>query len=395
MSVQSAASSGAGTLATASASGSLAHHSSLPSLPQSDCQTGCCDSRGAISQLLNNSDQLSRGEMTGDLCLTLLLDEDTISGAVLSEADYSSTTVIKSVPAALAITPEAAQVFAVDGVDLSEPTIGVVFGTEALSRGKKSDADLLFPTRALATSADEEIALTKSSKDGSATLLCEEALALLLKHHARSIAKTIQPVAAKKKSKKPQDPPLTLVVPGYLSMTQRKSLVSGAKLAGLEVRQIFSRGLATVAGNLTVTSGGSLRAALETWMARSSNTDTEPLVLTVHTHAQGGIDVSVIRCERLSAVNAASNLMGFDRLLCLASGGAADGNDLCDEISRQLSVAGVTRVSQSHPFLSLISRRLIRSPPSSPPAPAPKTCPALCRGREQLQQQERRRSRPS
>jgi hypothetical protein len=293
------------------------------------------------------------------VCFTLLLDEETISGVVLSEADYSSTNVIKSVPAAVAVTPQAAQGFADDGVEFSELPPGVMFGAEALWRGEKSDADLLFPIRALATSADEEIALTKASKDASSTtLLCEELLALFLKHHSRSIAKptpSSMSAAPKKKLKRPQDPPLTLVVPGYLSMTQRKTLVSAAKLAGLEVRQIFSRGLATVAGNLTVTGGGSsLRAALQTWSAKPSNAETDPLVLTVHANSHG-FDVSVIQCERLSALNADTNLMGFDRLLSRASGGGpAEGNDLCEEIARQLSVAGVTRVSGGSPSLVLL-----------------------------------------
>jgi hypothetical protein len=305
--------------------------------------------------------------MTGDRCLTLLLDEMIISGASYSEPDFSATNTFKSIDSVLAIPSSLSQELK-DGIDFTEELKGIMYGPEAISRG--GVGDVLYPIRDLSRSV-EEIPLTKLSTDEAVTLLCEESLALLLRYHAKkaiSISASPATVPAKKKSKKHES--LTLVVPGYFGMKQRKSLVSACKLAGLEVRNIFSRGLATVAGFLSV-SRSPLSAALHSWMSNPCNSESDPLVVTVHVHSYG-VDVGVVRCERPELENE-TNFMGFDRLVCLASGGGpsegyalgtsvgADKEEkerfICSLITSQLAVAGVTNVSpSSFPLPSLTSQ---------------------------------------
>jgi hypothetical protein len=356
--------------------------SSIPSSSTgADCQSGCCsDSRGAITQLLNKSRSgLTRGDLTGDRCLTLLLDETIISGAIYSETDYSVTNTFKSIEAVMSIPTSLSQELK-DGVDFTQELTGILYGAEATSGGS---GDILYPIRDLARSV-EEIPLTKSSKDEAVTLLCEESLALILRYHAKkaisisaSSAPVPTPAPPRKKSKKHE--PLTLVIPGYFGMKQRKSLVSACKLAGLEVRHIFSRGLATVAGNLSVPRSP-LSAFLHSWLANPSNSDADPLVLTVHVNGQG-LDVAVVRCERPELENE-TNVMRFDRLVCLSSGGApsegyalgtsvgADKEEkeraICDLIVSQLALAGVTTVSLPRPSFSLLLTSSVTSSSRSP-----------------------------
>lgn len=339
----------------------LAARSSMPSSSSSsagaDCQSGCCgDSRGAIAQLLNKSQGgFTRGDLTGDRCLTLLLDEAIISGASYSEKDYTAANTFKAIDSALAIPSSLSQELK-DGVDFTEELKGITYGHEATSRG--GEGDVLYPIRDLSRSV-EEIPLSKGSSEELVTLLCEESLALLIRYHAKkviSLAAAPTTAPPKKKSKKQES--LTLVVPGYFGMKQRKSLVSACKLAGMEVRNIFSRGLATVAGSLSV-SHSPLSAALNSWMSNPCNSEVDPLVVTVHVHSYG-LDVAVVRCERPELENDV-NLMGFDRLVCLASGGGpfegyalgtsvgADKEEkervICNLILSQLTVAGVKNVS--------------------------------------------------
>ena len=341
------------------------------------CADGCCPSTGPrinIASVLNQGNV--RGELSGDNCFCVELGEDKVCGAVWSETEFTSSNIRTAISAAVGISPDGNKLL-VEGVHRDDDLNGIIFGVDAERVAQKNqDIDVVYPTQLLSQqspsveftipeSEEQLIDLPKSSDPSNmVSIYPEQALSLILLHwyHKTRNAKTDAPstgdLKKKKKRGKRAGNLVTLVLPGYCGVYERTLAIKGAHAASMEVRNVFSRGLAVTAAALThPTQSSSFYSLLQTWMHKRENdccdakdcgtsqcdasqVSVDPVVLFVHTCA-GGIEVSLIRCERPRVQarppththddcshqgsklgkGTPSNLMGFDRLVCLASGG--------------------------------------------------------------------------
>lgn len=345
----------------------------------SACGDGCCAPsapRINIASVLSQGNV--RGELSGDNCFCVELGEDKVCGAVWSETDFVSLNLRTAISGAVGITPNGNKLL-VEGIDRDDELDGILFGSDAeRSVQKNPNVDVIYPTQMLCDQSscrkledvnfedteENVIDLTKSSLDADKVSISpEQALSLLILHwYNKTKAQNVGGATsgAKKKKKGKINKLVTLVVPGYFGVLERANAVKGVRAASMDVRNIFSRGLACVAAALTnPTQATTLYSTLQSWMTRrdcstvdcctpNSGGGSDPIVLFVHT-SPNGFEVALIKCERprissskqVSAAQAhndhshhdhvhshskqtakpVTNLMGFDRLLCLATGG--------------------------------------------------------------------------
>jgi hypothetical protein len=342
----------------------LGSQSFIPQSIPSDCQSSCCTPsvRLSLSQLAQRGN--IKGELTGDDCFTIDINEEKISAAIFNENDLTSMSLRSAMSAAIGITSQGYQALE-DEADLSQLIPGILFGDDAEAK-KGDNVDIIFPSRlnSILNSEFPVFSLSKSS-GGDATITSQEALALLVRYWAEK-AKSKRGESSSKSKKSKKQGLVSFVVPGYFGMKQRKELIIAAKIAGLEIRNIFNRGVAAVAAGLSHPSDANLYSSLQKWITSTCCSDqiVAPVVLFVHSSSHG-IDVALISCEKPKSKNSDertnNNVMGFDRLVTLSAGGGPfEGYGLggsptgptqlekekliCQLISNQLSIAGINEV---------------------------------------------------
>ena len=169
--------------------------------------------------------------------------------------------------------------------------------------------------------------------DHSFTLRPEQLTALFLAHWTNAIDVALagdllqvtnkSKKESKKKSKVKRDG-MTLVVPNSFGYPARKELIMAAGIAGSNIRNIFSRGLAAVAGSLQPnrTLLGALKS-LSSSSSRPNSTDTSNHIVLVVLTTDCDVDISIVSCEKNPKLNKIGkadrdvNSMGYDRLVSL------------------------------------------------------------------------------
>lgn len=341
-----------------------------------------------------------RGELSGSQCLSIELGEDKITGTIWSESEFSTTLLRDSISTAVSITKDGLEgvldFLESPSVKAFDELKGLAFGPAAESGKNKNiktktskasasasastadvavDVDVLYPTRYIGQEKDSssssasllsmlkdptssfskthalKLSLTNSSSSSSAEIVSlhpEELVALQLQYWA-SKARAKQQESSdkkktadgnkKKKQKQKYEKGVTLVVPGYFGQRERNCAKTAARLAGMELQHIHSRGLcATAAALFTPQSQSPALSILQAWSSEQQRNNTRtnssnsqkknPVVMFVHVNTHG-IEVSLIECEQPFEETsggkgkgvAGVNAMHYDRLVCVASGG--------------------------------------------------------------------------
>ena len=296
-----------------------------------------------------------------------------MTGVVWSEEEFSTTLLRESISTAISVSKQG-----LEGVlgFLESPSgkafdalQGLAFGPSAeTGKNVKDDTtDVLFPSRYLGKEKDStspsasllsvlqdpvaafskthalQLTLTNSSSSPNIVRLHPEELIALQLQYWASKARAKQQEALEKKSadgkkkskKKPkQEKGVTLVVPGYFGQRERNVAKTAARLAGLELQHIHSRGLCATAAALFTPQASALKI-MQTWAKEPHNAKKgkNPVVMFIHVNTNG-VEVSLIECHQpveqtpggVSAMqvkggNSGVNAMYYDRLVCVASGG--------------------------------------------------------------------------
>ena len=272
-------------------------------------------------------------------------------GAIWSENDFTTTTLKEAMSAAISVNQEGnvgiLNFLTSPSVKTFNEIKGVCYGSSAEAKINKSEnTDVLFPcyhvgqevsqdvdimtllsdpTSSFSKTQAYQLSLTKSSTDEVIKLHPEELIALQLQYwstrahvHKQDDKKSID---TKKKKKLKHEKGITLVVPGYYGQRERHVMKTSTRLAGLELQHIYSRGLCSAAASLFGQKSSQVHNILQSWT--NKNSSKNPLIMFVHVSGHG-VEVSLISCEQpLEKVkkDVASNMMHYDRLVCLASGG--------------------------------------------------------------------------
>ena len=112
-----------------------------------------------------------------------------------------------------------------------------------------------------------------------------------------------------KYAKKTKKRSFNVAIPGYFSQRQRSLVIKAAKKSSFGIKNIFSRGLAAVAG--------CLQDSKIFLPPQSEESDLVVLVLIIS--SEGSVDISFVRLEKCKG--SFINTCGFERLKALAVGG--------------------------------------------------------------------------
>jgi hypothetical protein len=341
----------------------------------SGCNDGCCGPSGPDLSMMaaaSNKSGRFRGELSGSQCLSIELGEDRIAGCVWSESDFCTALLRdEAISTAVSISQEGSEgvlgFLEAPSAKSFDALKGLAFGASAENRGSKdkTSTDVLHPSRFLGREKDSssssllsvltepsasfsktqalQLSLPHSSVGATVSLHPEELVALQLQFWASKARVKQQQQAAAAASQKKGDSQgknkkkqqkfekgVTLVVPGYFGQRERNVAKTAARLAGLELRHMFSRGLCATAAALF---GARAKQALGVLQAWSENQTTasphkNPVVMFVHVNSNG-VEVSLVECEGPGSTQpkgaAGVNAMYYDRLVCVSSGGLGGG----------------------------------------------------------------------
>lgn len=327
-----------------------------------------------------------RGDVEGEACFTVLLSESESAACVWKEEDRTTQTIksqlcAKGSSTLSPVVELSSEVLAskdaykqlLKSVSNSEKraavtaSSGVQFGASstASSSGSLSVnvADLLAQDYNATSSyagadvrpsrnGDRAIITTKSSDGAAVEVGSDELAALLIAHWAAQADEVVEEIrtagassgkkgsSSKRKGRSAQAS-MTLVVPNSFGDAQRTQLSLAAKHLNITVRNIFSRGLAAVAGAL-FKNGGIDRSVLSTSLAAEMNERRKKAAagtnagltsaIIVYISIVGkSVELSCVRAETrpsragggVSDGGNAKNTMGFDRLVSLAHLGFA------------------------------------------------------------------------
>ena len=269
----------------------------------------------------------SRGELTGDNCLTfdLFMNPDDLVAAQWSEetcecnaVSYKSTKTIS---------------FSSVGRNLlldNDLTTKEVYLSEEISVGKSllkeegtcNPLQRLCDARAVEVSHDINIGASSNAPlAGLVSLLLAHSLNLSQTASAPSMEK---PKKKGKKSKRVKQS-VTLVSPVGLNQTQRAVLVSAAEQAEVTIKNIFNRAVAVVAGSLFSASRLKGKTLLDVLHPAGMELNT-PTVLYLNVYslsASGDLfyDAALIRCDGSGGAKKVGAKLGFERLNTLATQG--------------------------------------------------------------------------
>jgi len=336
---------------------------------------GCGHSHGGHSHAVPSAEvgQKVRGEMTGDACFTINVGVKSTSAAVLNEVKLSIVPLelksgMTTLPSKLSVTKDWLDFCELDAnarLSQNPDSIGVSFGSRDSGSGSGSggkttplssnEGDIVSPLHLLPACLDSEIytvPLTNASsaKDITPVVSLKVNNGTLLSSYfylwgAASSAKIAslrdsgdlkKPGKAKAGSKKKEKLFVSITHPSYFGLLQKQQIIQAAVDAGYSVKNVFSRGLAAVAGALQNESSskvvtGGLLSIIESQKlpktptsAASSSTSTsacdDMYVFFVDANCYG-TDLALIRCEGVTS----SLKMGCDlpceRIVSIKLGG--------------------------------------------------------------------------
>eukprot|EP01032_Pedospumella_encystans_P018831 gene18831-21426_t len=276
----------------------------------------------------------SRGELTGDTCLSLdiFVNSDEVVSSQWSEGTCECTSAVHSSSKALSYTAEGRT-----SLLNSELTTKDLYNDEHIGVGKaisssiSCDCPLQYLCDAECVETSLEIDVGQGERLHISRLLSQFLVhGLQLHQDLKSSADEVdkpKKVKGSKKGRKGKQAAATLVCPVGFNQIQRAALVAAADQAEIAIKNVFNRAVAVVAGGLYAASrvkeSDTILGAL-----REKKQDPTVLYLNVYNLAGGDstgaktfYEAALVRCEGGEGAQKVGSRLGFERLNTLATRG--------------------------------------------------------------------------
>ena len=193
--------------------------------------------------------------------------------------------------------------------------------------------------------------------------LQQQSSAALLAKESADAAKKTQPAKNKKKKKDNSlasgKGGITLVLPSSINQSSLRAAVTSVSLSGFTTKNVFGRGIATITGVLARSAGlgdsnhsNDLQSVLDAKKESGKLLEQDPVVLHIHFKNKGSnvaIDCALVVLERGNGVR---NNLGYERLCTIAVDGRVSDSSkngvesaLRDALGNLISIANMEQVS--------------------------------------------------
>jgi len=273
----------------------------------------------------------SRGERSGDVCLAfdLFANPDALIVAQWSEESCECSSVVHNSNQMVSFTKQGKDQLLTSNLTTTE----IYLGGEVFVGSKATMHDCqLFP----ASDVRDTISVERSpfvDVDKSGKVQLAGLLSLVVAHAAHLHQSTLPKVETNgkvkkgkggKKSRRKQQS-VTLISPVAFNQTQRAVLISAANQLDLDVRNVFNRAVATIAGSLYGTDRATgQNDTLISVLSTPGAAEKGSLVLYLSVaHLRGSAsevyEAALVRCEGAKGARQVGAKLGFERLCTVAS----------------------------------------------------------------------------
>lgn len=303
-----------------------------PSMSQPSGPSGNVLSAPGLVGAVQTSD--SRGELTGDCCLSLdlFVNSDEIITSQWSEGKCDCASAIHNSSKVISFNTEG-KTSLLDG----ELTTKQLYSSENIGVGKSIESSIgcSYPLQYLCDAHSVEASLeVKIGQDECVHIsrLLSQFLVhtLQLSQHTNNVADETDKLKKGKegkKSKKGKPAGVTLVCPVGFNQIQRAALLAAADRANITIKNVFNRAVAVVAGGLYAASRDKEKnTILDALQEKEMKQDPTILYLNVFSLVSSGdsidkifYEAALVCCEGSEGARKVGSRLGFERLNTLAT----------------------------------------------------------------------------